>query len=291
MPPPPLISESSSLGKREVKDSVDYFCEHCEFKASTLNGIVQHTNDLHSSDLHPCDQCDYVALKSDNLKRHILHQHNLTRFNCDKCEKSFAEESTLKRHISIIHEMLLVEHDFDTCEFKESSPRDLFMHQNELHCAELHKCDQCLYVGLKAENLRRHKLRKHNLRMSVKPQYFCNMCDKSFGEEGNMKRHIKPIHDGQRYICFLFILHWLNIYSTLAYHLFYSMHSGPGCAVLNEVPRRSVIFCASWVFHKDGPRQFSTECVIPKSACGLVVTLCTVDGCQRKFLATLFDLI
>ena len=56
-------------------------------------------------------------------------------------------------------------------------------------------CDECEYVGKGKSHLREHRIRHHGIR------FRCEKCDKSFGFQKDLNRHMKSVHTDPSFFC------------------------------------------------------------------------------------------
>ena len=98
---------------------------------------------------------------------HIKSVHEkLKAYKCECCGKEFSQKNTLNTHLKIVHKNEK-DHKCDVCE-KHFSQRELKKHLKIVHFLE------------KLNN------------------YRCMSCEKKFGDNTSLKRHVKTVHENQR---------------------------------------------------------------------------------------------
>lgn len=82
-------------------------CEHCDFKAETMQHMKTHINCNHQG--FKCDYCEYKNISRDTLRKHMQkkhknqsnERHNASPFTCSYCGE--ACENTLNHHVHEVY--------------------------------------------------------------------------------------------------------------------------------------------------------------------------------------------
>lgn len=193
-------SNDTDFSKNSVlsKDNI-LFCEICDKTFLSVNALVQH-EELHCGDkslvcnicgkmfshvshldIHKrfhlvdrpfkCDQCLKVFLSNSDLRRHHMIHTGEKPFKCETCHKVFNRRSNMKMHQRL---------HCSKKEFKEDHDSSSVIHR------EVHTCDVCK-AGFVTKTLLRFHLRSH----TIGPIFECNLCDKVFSTNFELKRHNK----------------------------------------------------------------------------------------------------
>ena len=89
------------------------------------------------------------------------------KFKCEICEKSFSTNQSKNQHIRNTHGQV-----------------------------KIFTCNVCGRIFGKNQQLTLHQKNYHQ---QGRRQFNCDSCEKSFTQAGNLKVHIKTLHEGQRY--------------------------------------------------------------------------------------------
>ena len=149
---------------------------------------------------YACDECG-LPLETDSL----LHEHQCTHsgerpYPCPHCGKGFSFKKNLKHHIIKVHpEFIVPKNTDDQAMKKRTNSKDksdkVMLVKNE----RAHQCSKCPASFSKAHSLEVHMIIHDECRIIVngKPRYVCNICDKKFPTNADLKKH-KRIHTGER---------------------------------------------------------------------------------------------
>ena len=82
-------------------------CEHCDFKAETMQHLKTHVNFKHQG--LKCDYCEFTNLSKDILEKHMQKKHKNQRkekrapspFTCTYCAEVL--ENKLKHHVHEVY--------------------------------------------------------------------------------------------------------------------------------------------------------------------------------------------
>ena len=59
------------------------------------------------------------------------------------------------------------------------------------------KCEKCDYSSLSKDRVKAHFKRVH---IGLPKHFVCDICGNRFNLNGNLKHHIKTVHEGQKYV-------------------------------------------------------------------------------------------
>ena len=114
-------------------------------------------------ELFPCKECNYMATSKKRYNEHIKRKHKLS-FRCEVCDKLFGLMKDLNRH------------------------------KHSVHAEASYFCDKCSSF-YKSKALYDQHMRTHE-EGYVRPNFTCEICDKSFTTKYVMSTHIKSEHLG-----------------------------------------------------------------------------------------------
>uniref|UniRef100_A0AAZ3R7M2 C2H2-type domain-containing protein n=1 Tax=Oncorhynchus tshawytscha TaxID=74940 RepID=A0AAZ3R7M2_ONCTS len=121
-----------------------------------------------SKKTHSCPQCGKSFATKDILERHLLtHTGEKQKNICAECGKVFSTFSSLTRHLKT--------HTGEKCHVSETT------------------CSECGKTFSTHSSLRRHLL----THTGEKP-YVCPRCKKGFNDPGNLKKHLRRAHPGEK---------------------------------------------------------------------------------------------
>ena len=153
-----------------------------------------------------CTICDFPCLSARTLKRHLDFVHKNV---CDICHRTLHDKSKLRIHVNTVHGGV-AEKKYS---YKKKSRQKRQIPHKERDTNEKFKCDFCTKLFSTKQNLMIHKCRNQkcnfcmkyftssNLQTHIKRNHEeqkCDSCGKSFKYAGDLKKHIKTIHEGLR---------------------------------------------------------------------------------------------
>ena len=218
------LSETEEGNMKKVKrQSKHYYCDQCDFQATTRVGVRQHVKNKHEGIRYNCDQCDKQFTKKINLQNHIDSVHSGVKHQCDQCGQQFKHKLTLQHHTKFKHEGIHYQCDqcaystatkdrlkihlttvhsqlkpylCDQCDFKTATKGSLLAHIQCRHEGVRHPCDRCQFQATTPSALYRHVKAKHE-----GVRYPCDQCDYRASSKALLKNHIAIKHDGITFPC------------------------------------------------------------------------------------------
>ena len=129
-------------------------------KASSSTKITEENDDCFT-----CVDCSYVSTKKMNLREHIQRMHKDKVWSCEFCSKIFSIQKDLVRH-------------------------------EKSHLGPELCCDFCGKMYKSRRTFINHK--KSHEENYIKPEYECNVCNKSFSTKYVRNYHVKSEHLGMK---------------------------------------------------------------------------------------------
>ena len=83
-----------------------------------------------------------------------------------------------------------VSYNCDQCDYKTTRKDNLKRHKLTKHEGVSYNCDQCDYKAKTKDRLKRHKLSKHQ-----SYRFKCQQCELTFAREHVLARHVKRVHE------------------------------------------------------------------------------------------------
>ena len=147
-------------------------CDQCLKTFKTKFNLNKHTRSVHSVLKKKCEQCHTEFTRSDNLRAHEqTHKEEKVEINpkyfCMWCFTTFKSQFNLDRHEALVHDnykphMKVHNYQCDLCQKSFHKKNNLKIHKQQIHEEKRYKCHQCEYVTIWKDNLRRHKVFKHD---------------------------------------------------------------------------------------------------------------------------------
>ncbi|XP_037051840.1 uncharacterized protein LOC119085530 [Bradysia coprophila] len=160
-----------------------------EFATQTL--LRKHQKEVHRGCSHGCDICGKRFASKQYLSVHILTRHTqLKTYLCDTCGEGFAVPVLLQYHMKQKHP--IHGHDCHLCKMKFVTAAALNDHCVARHTEERRfKCD---FKGCGKTFKWRTSFKSHR-RVHASDKYECSVCLKRFSFKGNLRNHLKMIHN------------------------------------------------------------------------------------------------
>ena len=187
------VSWKKHMKSRHGQKMTEYNCQTCGKSFTKLNGLKMHEKITHGKDEKEskevgfkkgfkCKFCeDSFTTKQLRMAHYSTKHPNEDLFTCTTCGQGFKTKTKLFNH-SQSHKDLLFECEVCSKSFKR---RDSFKEHQLIHFGPRYKCPHCPKEFVQKSNLRRH-VRIH---LGIKP-YPCNVCSKSFSDQGARSQHL-----------------------------------------------------------------------------------------------------
>lgn len=160
-----------------------------EFATETL--LRAHQKDVHHGGSHGCDICGKTFASKRYLSVHILSRHTqLKTYLCDTCGEGFPVPFSLQDHVKRKH--MIRGHDCHLCKMKFVTAAALNDHFVARHTDE--RRFTCDYKGCGKTFKWRSSFKSHR-RVHASDKYECSVCLKRFSFKGNLRNHLKTIHN------------------------------------------------------------------------------------------------
>ncbi|XP_062538414.1 transcription factor grauzone-like [Armigeres subalbatus] len=170
--------------EKMIAENINLECDSCQKKFESFGSLQKHSSKEHSK-LAYVFCCDLRFNKKPRLIDHVLFHLDPTSFQCKICHKNLPHTESLRRHMDSNH-----------------APAEL----------KTLKCSMCPKMFTHLKFLKTHE-RYHNRR------WLCEICNKKFICEANLKYHHKTIHTKElNYVCHV-CARTFNIYSSYRSHL------------------------------------------------------------------------
>ena len=146
----------------------------------SLNGLTQPVEQA-TDRKYPCADCEYKANRPDHLRRHKLkihsglvgHELNESKLSLNteiKIEMDTSDSDILKSGSSIFEDLTKRRFPCDECDYKAGRADHLRRHKNKVHdvansftnqSTKTFNCDNCDFTSVRSDNLKRHVEKKH----------------------------------------------------------------------------------------------------------------------------------
>ena len=191
-PSKPALKQHIRLVHEKVKPK--FQCKECKIgKYSTEERLQQHMLDDHTGKEYICAQCPVVFASNRARLHHEWKQHGDKTVKCDQCEKMFVSKSCMNAHISKTHtkeKKLICPHCSECFHVYKTYKAHVLRHSD----SRQHSCEECGKAFLLKTHLKNH-MNSHTL------PFKCDQCDVRKGSLGNLKNHIRKVHDGVLVTC------------------------------------------------------------------------------------------
>ena len=151
-----------------------------------------------------CNICGKPYADKYVLDQHVAQIHNHETLKCPQCPKSFQRQSNLRDHLYTIHgddedilsKLTICKH----CKKEFTFSQNLERHIVEQHLFNFQefpriKCTECEDMFTRMENMTSHREKAHDATSGF---HKCGICEMIFSNTGNVNRHIKIVHGGEK---------------------------------------------------------------------------------------------
>ncbi|KAL4717937.1 hypothetical protein ACJJTC_001355 [Scirpophaga incertulas] len=161
-----------------------YECDICGKATSSRTSIAKHL-EIHGEKKYTCEVCGYKTYTAEVMKRHVLTHIKDKPHKCELCAQSFIQRLQLMRHIEKHTGNVCGE-----CGMAFNSKARLIIHERAHLGLKRLSCpfDDCVYS--KKEFSTQAALQTHVKGHLVKKEVKCEVCNKGFHSEVNMRRHL-----------------------------------------------------------------------------------------------------
>ena len=150
-----------------------------------------------------CYICDKQYADKYVLDQHVAQVHNQETLKCPECAKSFQRKSNLRDHLHTVHgDDKDIFSKLTICKYCN---KEFTLSQNlDRHIVEQHlfpnnhpriKCTECDDTFTRRESMTSHREREH---YATSGFHKCGICEMIFSNTGNVNRHIKIVHGGEK---------------------------------------------------------------------------------------------
>eukprot|EP00794_Sanderia_malayensis_P020470 gene20470-22486_t len=155
---------------------------------------------------HECPQCSASFIQNSHLRRHIRVKHTEGKDDsenqCDICGRSFATQYVLQLHVNSIHKGTRP-FPCNECSDTFTLQGYLIRHERTVHGLEreLPEKDKkylCRQSGCGKRFLLQTELNAHIAEHTGEMPYKCTQCNKHFSCSGNLNKHKRRIHEGEK---------------------------------------------------------------------------------------------
>jgi KRAB domain-containing zinc finger protein len=158
-------------------------CLECDLMFTSTIKMKYHWENVHNPGQFICEICSKSYTTKPKLHKHRYEAHTEKNFRCHRCGKGFIRNGELTNHM-LWHEG------------KWKPKRQNRSTQNK---EKIYKCELCDMRTARAYNLKKHVRHVHlgEKRLPKNPQdFYCSICQKSFSEARNYKKHMsrKSVH-------------------------------------------------------------------------------------------------
>ncbi|CAG9565513.1 unnamed protein product [Danaus chrysippus] len=156
-------------------------CDHCGKITGSRGAIAKHL-EIHGDKKFGCEVCGYATFTVEVMRRHVLTHVREKPYKCDICGQSYIQKVQLQRHLE--------KHTGNQCNICSKSFDSKIklivheiMHKGEPLLCPYSNCDTKKFKD--ANDLASH-IKMH---LNEKP-FECEVCNKRFNLEVNMRRHM-----------------------------------------------------------------------------------------------------
>ena len=160
----------------------------CNFKTEWKNILTSHISDFHLNEKEECSICN-KSIKKIRFRYH-MNKHKTNEnilFECDLCKFSTGNRSKLQQHKMYIHGASLIQNQSCTipdCGKTYLRKGELIEHIKSKHVGVKLQCNICDFLTTVKASLRVHKLNVHG----TISKECCDICEYR-GTRYNLRRH------------------------------------------------------------------------------------------------------
>ena len=172
-----------------IEDTSEYITDETIIKNESLESLNDSDTDMN-------------AIENENV-----HEDDQNKYECKICGKNFNSEKGLNIHLSLIHENLYIDdklkNNCKICQKTFDTPNNLQSHLVSIHQYEAtvnkivshwHKSDATVQKTIETVNPHEENEMKETSSQNVNKK--CELCGKTFCNEGYLKEHINSVHEG-----------------------------------------------------------------------------------------------
>lgn len=196
----------TSLSKHRLKHGIKFPCEQCDkiynLKDSLKMHILQNHSDSNPRNVkNPCSFCGLGFSSQEELGVHEeVHKNNVTPFSCTICQEVCTNSLRLHTHVKESHTMKDFYVVCDACGQKFTTKQNLRRHKLLKHDDSFQKLtcsvENCNYVTVSKSVLKLH-MYKHTATKS----FICEICGNGYWFLKALKRHRITHQDKEEFPC------------------------------------------------------------------------------------------
>lgn len=169
-------------------------CPLCKWVGSK-DAMERHKVSVHKKVM--CDECGKLCFNSEKLKTHRHNMHK--KFKCKECLEDFEGFSKLKYHLGRFHEGSKALLDQHRDEIKSETTKRKTQ-RSKAHKGVEFPCEMCQKTFKLEKNLKSHLKSSHGSKLDLPFQ--CKKCAKRFIDKHKMKYHLMNVHIRSRpFVC------------------------------------------------------------------------------------------
>jgi len=190
-----------SLSKNRIESGMFYcdwgILEKCRMEFKTKDSLKYHLQSHTGDKICACPFCGTFFCSKQKLVDHILRrQEGCDEFTCEFCSKKFKTQRLLENHCR----RHIKAYNCPNCYVALNSSWELKRHIDSVHLkVRNHICEHCSRSFFQMSDLEKHQeLHFRNL------LFKCNLCDKKYRWEKQLKAHLKSHENNyisEPYIC------------------------------------------------------------------------------------------
>ncbi|KAG7306821.1 hypothetical protein JYU34_008266 [Plutella xylostella] len=189
-----------------AQHAADFICDYCDRGFTRKYNLRIHIENCHLNTVTSCGVCNQSFGSTSGLQQHLNRGHNRNHQGfpeCDLCGRIFKRKQNIVSHMITIH-LQGSEIRCLICLKTFTTQRNLKRHINQLHNPDFEylECDDCSKIFKGKHSLINHIQAMHN--PANKQNCTCHVCDRTYTNTRNLKRHIETCHGerGEYKCCF-----------------------------------------------------------------------------------------